>query len=311
VVILIYFPEIMNNLLDKIRDHERNWFDTLVVWVIILSSVVIGFETDTELHTRYFSFFHFFELTVILFFSLEVIISIYAHSPKPFNYFKSGWNLFDFFIIVASIIPFVLQSNDNTANAVLILRIFRLARVFRIFTIFSRFPSLKVLVETLIDSLPSMAYVSILMLILFYVYGVVGVILFSSNDPIHFGNLQTSFLTLFQVVTGEDWPELLKIQMYGSDLFGYYNLPGIQRVSNPQPVIAVIYFVTFILVGAMVILNLFIGIIVNRMNIVAQNNQARQNKNSDQELFNSIEAKLSEVNILLDMLRNKESGKTD
>lgn len=296
----------METLLQKIKNHERNWFETLVIWVIIISSITIGFETDPETHARFFNFFHYFELTVILFFSLEIIINIYANAPHPLNYFKNGWNLFDFFIVVASIIPFILQSNDNTANAVLILRVFRLARVFRVVHVIGHFKPLKDLVETLVKSLPAMAYVSLLMLILFYVYAVVGVIMFGTNDPIHFGNLKTSFLTLFQIVTGEDWPDLLKIQMYGSDLFGYADLPMIRRISNPQPVIAVIYFVTFILIGAMVILNLFIGIIVNRMHLIAQNNN-RNNKADDYKIIlESIEAKSKEINDLVETLKNKK-----
>jgi len=284
----------MKTLLQKIKNHERNWFETLVIWVILISSITIGFETDPEVHARFFNFFHYFELTVVLFFSLEIIINIYANSPNPLNYFKNGWNLFDFIIVIASIIPLILHYSDNTTNAILILRVFRLARVFRVVHVIGHFKPLKDLVETLVKSLTAMAYVSLLMLILFYVYAVIGVIMFGSTDNANFGNISITFLTLFQIVTGENWPDLLRSQMNGSD---------------SQPVFAVIYFVSFILIGSMVILNLFIGIIVNRMNTVAQNNHNNRKKTEREELVSSIELKLEEINNLVIKLKNDNSVK--
>ena len=61
----------------------------------------------------------------------------------------------------------------------------------------------------------------ILLFLLFYVYGAMAVFLFGENDPIHFRNLQTSILSLFRVVTLEDWTDVMYINMYGSNAYGY------------------------------------------------------------------------------------------
>ena len=119
----------------------------------------------------------------------------------------------------------------------------------------------------LLRSLPSMFYVCLLLFLLFYVYAVIGVILFSGNDPVHFGNLWTSFLSLFRIVTLEDWTDVMYLQIYGSDIYQGYNQSIAHLASTPKamPITAVIYFVSFVLLGTMIMLNLVIGVIINGM----------------------------------------------
>ena len=93
-----------------------------------------------------------------------------------------------------------------------------------------------------------MGYVGMLLFIHFYIYAVLGTFLFGANDPGHFGTLGASLLTLFQVVTLEGWVDIMKIQLV--------TLPGF----GPP-----LYFISFIVVGGMIILNLFIGVIMNSM----------------------------------------------
>ena len=110
-----------------------------------------------------------------------------------------------------------------------------------------------------------MFYVGVLLSLTFYVYAVVGVFLFRENDPVHFQNLPTSLLSLFRVVTLEDWTDVMYIQMFGSDVYAYDNTSGITPVSSPKPIVGAAYFVSFVLFGTMIILNLFIGVILNSM----------------------------------------------
>tara|TARA_Y100000814_G_C12276652_1_gene383613 strand:- start:463 stop:978 length:516 start_codon:yes stop_codon:yes gene_type:complete len=99
--------------------------------------------------------------------------------------------------------------------------------------------------------------------------------LFSDNDPLHFRNLQTSMLSLFRAVTLEDWTDLMYINMYGSANYGYdattyaaLEQLGIARneiTSTAHPVLASVFFVSFILTGAMIVLNLFVGVMLTGM----------------------------------------------
>jgi voltage-gated sodium channel len=110
-----------------------------------------------------------------------------------------------------------------------------------------------------------MGYVALLLFVLFYVYSVAATFLFGANDPVHFGSLELSFLSLFRIVTLEGWTELLYIQMYGCAAYGYEGKEALCVASNAQPIVANVFFVSFILLGTMVMLNLFIGVIMNGM----------------------------------------------
>ena len=112
-----------------------------------------------------------------------------------------------------------------------------------------------------------MFYVCLLLGLLFYIYAVIGVMLFSGNDPVHFGNLWSSFLSLFRVVTLEDWTDVMSLQMYGSDVYNGYNqsIEGYTFTPKAMPLVGALYFVSFVLVGTMIMLNLVIGVIINGM----------------------------------------------
>jgi voltage-gated sodium channel len=93
------------------------------------------------------------------------------------------------------------------------------------------------------------------------------VFLFGENDPIHFRNLQTSILSLFRVVTLEDWTDVMYINMYGSNEYGYtaYDLVKWNPTSYGSPLLGAVFFVSFVLIGTMIVLNLVIGVIMNSM----------------------------------------------
>lgn len=132
--------------------------------------------------------------------------------------------------------------------------VLRLARVLRVLRLITAVPRLQLLVTALLRSLPSMSYVALLLCVLFYVYAVLGFSLFGPTDPEHFGSLGASALTLFQVVTLEGWSEIMRTQL----------------VAGLSPSLTIGYFVTFILLGTMITLNLLIGVIVTGMDEARQ-----------------------------------------
>ena len=198
---------------------------------------------------------------VLIIFTLEALIKILAEGNRPLNYFKNPWNIFDFAIVTACLLePFI-----HIGGA--FLPVLRLARILRVLRLVSAIPKLQLLVSCLLKSLPSMFYVSILLFLLFYIYGAMAVFLFGENDPIHFRNLQTSILSLFRVVTLEDWTDVMYINMYGSDAYGYSanDLKKWNPTSSESPIGAAFFFVSFVLLGTMIVLNLVIGVIMNSM----------------------------------------------
>jgi len=232
-------------------------FSSFIVGVIVFAGVLVGFETFPEVMARYGDFLHFLDKIVLGIFTAEVVLKMAAEKTRPWRYFKDGWNLFDFTIVAVCFLPL-------GGSYVAVLRLFRLLRVIRLITVI---PKLQLLVTALLRSLPSMFYVCLLLFLLFYVYAVIGVMLFSGNDPIHFGNLWKSFLSLFRIVTLEDWTDIMYLQIYGSDIYQGFNQSVAELAPTPKamPLLGAAYFVSFVLLGTMIMLNLVIGVIINGM----------------------------------------------
>lgn len=237
-----------------IRDDKR--FQNLVIAIILLAGIVVGIETDRGMVSQHGKLLHFVNDIILWIFVAEIAVKILAEGRRPFDFFKDPWNLFDFLIVAVCFLPFDAQY----------IAVLRLARILRVLKLVTAIPKLQILVGALLKSVPSMGYVSILLLLLFYMYAVVGSFLFSANDPVHFGGLWISMLTLFRVCTLEDWTDVMYIQMYGSDLYAHPNPHGlIAEQAAGHPLLGAAYFVSFVMFGTMIILNLFIGIIMNGM----------------------------------------------
>ena len=218
------------------RIVSSTYFTSFIVSVIVFAGILVSVETFPEIATQHAASIHLLNNIVLAIFTLEVVLKITAEKAQPWRYFKDGWNLFDFIIVAICFLPL-------GGSYVAVLRLFRLLRVIRLITVI---PKLQLLVTALLRSLPSMFYVCLLLFLLFYVYAVIGVILFSGNDPVHFGNLWTSFLSLFRIVTLEDWTDVMYETM----------------VVYP---LSWIFYITFIFFTAFAFLNMIIGIVVGVM----------------------------------------------
>ena len=159
--------------------------------------------------------------------------------------------------------------------------VLRLARVLRALRLVTAVPRLQLLVSSLLKSIPSLGYVGLLLTVLFYVYAVMGIFLFRGNDPVHFQDLSTSLLTLFRVVTLEDWTDVMYIQMYGSDAYpGYADFAQahLREASLGRPLLGAAFFVSFVMLGTMIMLNLFIGVIINSMSEAKAEKEAEERR---------------------------------
>ncbi len=225
----------MNTSISRFVDSRL--FQTLSLILIGSSAVVIGLETDQGLMASHGDLLRGIDRFLLVGFSLEVGLRLGAVGWNPVRFFRDGWNFFDFLVVVLCWLPWGGQG----------VAVLRLARVLRALRIIRVFPQLRIIVEALIRSFSSMGYVGLLLGILFYIYSVLGVLQFGAIDPEHFGSLSKASLTLFQVVTLEGWVDLMKTSAVSF------------------PLLAPFYFVSFIILGTMIILNLFIGVIVGGM----------------------------------------------
>ena len=230
-------------------------FNTFIIAVILFAGVLVGVETYPEMVAQYGEILHLLDVIVLTIFVVEIFLKMGAEGRRPWRYFKDPWNVFDFSIVAVAFIPGVSQY-------ALVMRLARLLRVLRLVRFI---PRLRILVTALLKSIPSMLYVSILLGMLFYMYAVAGTFLFGVNDPVHFGSLHLSMLSLFRVVTLEDWTDIMYTAMYGCDVYGYGFFEELCTAPEAFPLVGPLYFVSFVLIGTMIVLNLFVGIIMSGM----------------------------------------------
>ncbi len=236
---------------------DAPWFQNFITAVILLAGVVVGFETYPSVAETHRSLLDITNDVILWIFVAEIVVKMGAEGKKPWRYFYDPWNIFDFLIVAVCFMPIDAQY----------VTVLRLARLLRVLKLVRALPRLQILVGALLKSIPSMVYVSVLLFLLFYLYGVAGTFMFAENDPVHFRNLQMSMLSLFRAVTLEDWTDLMYIAMYGSENYGYdaAMLAEWKPTSVAMPVVGAGFFVSFVLMGTMIILNLFIGVIMNGM----------------------------------------------
>jgi len=286
-------------------------FQYFILAMIVLAAIVVGLETSETLMASYGYWLKLADSIILYIFVIEAIMKMGQHGKRWYRYFKDPWNIFDFSIVAVCFLPFA-----GHFAAVL-----RLARVLRALRLVTQVPKLQLLVVSLLKSMPSMGYIGILLLLLFYIYAVMGVFLWRENDPIHFGTLGRSMLSLFRVVTLEDWTDLMYIQMWGSDAYPFTpeERAGFTFESKSNPVMGAAYFISFVLFGTMIMLNLFIGVILNSMH-EAQDEEDRKKRQQhideagiaslDDEIV-TIEKELEELSKHLRYLRGRMKREID
>ena len=287
------------------RIAESTGFQRGVLALIILAAVLVGLETDPYITSVYGDLIRTLNDIILWAFVAEAVIKMAQHGRYFLRYFKDPWNIFDFAIIAVCFLPI------NAQYAAVL----RLARVFRSLRLVTALPKLQMLVNALLNSIPAMIYVGLMLFLLFYLYGVMGVFLFRDNDPVHFENLPTSMLTLFRVVTQEDWTDVMYIQMYGSEVYPPpYRTTELEAKPSARPVLGAMFFVSFVFFGTMIMLNLFIGVILNSMEEVQREKEKQalddgepgtDASQSESAALDDIAARLNAMNSRIDAVLEK------
>jgi len=213
---------------------QRNkLFESTVIAIIVISALTIGAKTY-NLSSEFRQGLEWLDIGVTLFFVLEISVRMMAER-RFLNFFRSGWNVFDFTIVVASLVP--LQDSELVLLA-------RLLRIFRVLRLVSLIPELRLLVNALFKAVPRMGYVVLLMFVIFYIYGAVGSILFEAINPQLWGDVAISMLTLFRVATFEDWTDVM------------YETMVVYPLSWT-------FYLSFIFLTTFVFLNMMVGIVLD------------------------------------------------
>ncbi|WP_129791631.1 ion transporter [Sphingosinicella sp. CPCC 101087] len=212
---------------------ETRNFEHAITAVIVVNAIGLGLETSPEIMARFGGIIYAIDRAAIAIFVVELAMKLFAYR---LGFFRNGWNIFDFVIVSAALVPASQQFS--------VLRALRILRALRLVSVV---PSMRKVIVGLFSAIPSIGTVIVMLVLLFYVSAVMATKLFGAAFPEWFGSFGASLYSLFQIMTLESWSM------------------GIVRPVMEQFPYAWAFFVPFILLTSFIVLNLFIGVIVNAM----------------------------------------------
>lgn len=215
------------------RLRSNKIFELCVIAIIIMSALIIGVKTY-PLPAWTEPLIIALDWMITVFFMVELTIRFVGDENKR-RFFYNGWNLFDTLIVVVSLIP--IQDSELAL-------IGRLVRIFRVLRMVSIIPELRVLLTSLLTALPQLGYVALMMFIIFYIYAAVEATFFATINPDLWGDIAISMLTLFRIMTFEDWTDVM------------YETMAVYPLSWA-------FYLSFIFLSAFAFLNMIIGIVVS------------------------------------------------
>ncbi|XP_063449359.1 voltage-dependent L-type calcium channel subunit alpha-1C isoform X10 [Pan paniscus] len=223
-------------------------------------------------------------------FTVEMILKLIAFKPK--GYFSDPWNVFDFLIVIGSIIDVILSetnpaehtqcspSMNAEENSRISITFFRLFRVMRLVKLLSRGEGIRTLLWTFIKSFQALPYVALLIVMLFFIYAVIGMQVFGKialNDTTEINrnnNFQTfpqAVLLLFRCATGEAWQDIMLACMPGKKCAPESEPSNSTEGETPcGSSFAVFYFISFYMLCAFLIINLFVAVIMDNFDYLTR-----------------------------------------
>ncbi len=224
--------------IDGLRDKlvalvDGQAFNNVIIGIIVLNSIVIGMQTSDALVGAFGPILDILDTIFLTIFVIELMMRIVSYGA---SFVKRPWSVFDFVVVGVALTP--------GAEAFSVVRALRILRALRLI---SQVPTMRVVVEALLRSLPGLGSTAILLLLIFYVGGVMTTVLFKSAFPQFFGDLGASIYSLFQIMTLESWSM------------------GIVRPVMEEYPYSWLFFVPFVIVTSILVLNLVVAIVVDSM----------------------------------------------
>jgi voltage-gated sodium channel len=253
-------------------------FNLAIFVVILANAVVLGLETYEGMVRSHGGLLRTLNDVFLGVFVVELAIRLIGFGSKPHHFFRSGWNVFDFLVVMASFTPGLRE------NAML-LRLARLARVLRIVRLL---PDLRVLTIAIGRSIPGVMSLAVLAVLVLFIYGMVGWTIFDEHAPKQYGSIGEAMLTLFVTLTLENLPDQIAL---GRELSDW----------------TLLYFISYALVAAFLIFNILIGVVINSLEEARAIEHARERADRiahGEPAEPVIEERIAEVRMALDQLES-------
>ncbi|MES2253280.1 MAG: ion transporter [Pseudomonadota bacterium] len=238
-----------------------NLADELIATVIIINAVSIFLATSSYMSEHYGWLLEKIDHYALIFFSIELLIRLYIERIK---FFKSGWCLFDTFIVLISIPP--QMGYLTTLRALRILRLVRLIRFF---------PKMQFLIVSMKDAIPGIVSVSFFLMLFFSIFSILAFHLFKGVNEEYFLSISHTLMSMFQLMINDGWAEIVR------------------PLQKTMPY-ANLFFISYIVVMKFMLLNLFFGLIINSIqhSARAENRKNMKILTTNIEVATELEAKI-------------------
>nr|XP_015839353.1 PREDICTED: uncharacterized protein LOC661666 isoform X2 [Tribolium castaneum] len=289
----------------KIRHTVKTqWFYWSVIVLVFFNTVCVAVEYHGQPQWLT-DFLYYAEFVFLGLFLSEMFVKVYALGPRI--YFESAFNRFDCVVISGSIFEVVWSEYKDGSFGLSVLRALRLLRIFKVTKYWS---SLRNLVISLLNSMRSIISLLFLLFLFILIFALLGMQLFGGEfnfddetPPTNFNTFPIALLTVFQILTGEDWNEVMYL---GIEALGGHNNGGM---------IYSLYFIVLMLFGNYTLLNVFLAIAVDNLAnaqelTAAEEEQAEENREKQaQELEKEMEALQMDGHTVFSMSPTKETKK--
>uniref|UniRef100_A0A8D2NCM8 Voltage-dependent L-type calcium channel subunit alpha n=1 Tax=Zonotrichia albicollis TaxID=44394 RepID=A0A8D2NCM8_ZONAL len=260
-----------------------SYFEYLMFFLIMLNTICLGMQHYNQSEEMN----HVSDILNVAFtilFTLEMILKLMAFKVK--GYFGDPWNVFDFLIVIGSIIDVILSEIDVSVqgqgdpddNGRVSITFFRLFRVMRLVKLLSRGEGVRTLLWTFIKSFQALPYVALLIVMLFFIYAVIGMQMFGKiamvdgtqiNRNNNFQTFPQAVLLLFRCATGEAWQEILLDCSYGRRCDPESDYAEGEEYTCGTG-FAYFYFISFYMLCAFLIINLFVAVIMDNFDYLTR-----------------------------------------
>ena len=230
------------------RIIHSSQFELLIAFIILVNALSLALLTMPDIDPEVKQTLGELDTFALYLYLVELIMRIVSYGKRPWEFFRQGWNIFDFSIVVLS---FGIFSGETI--------ILRLLRIFRLIRIFRFLPEVRVLTSSVVKSLPPLMSVGVLIFLALFIYGMAGVYLFGEQLPESWGNITLALTTLFILLTLENFPNYLEEAVEISP----WALP---------------FYLSYIFIVVFTVLNVLIGIVLNAMDEAREENKERKRK---------------------------------
>ncbi|XP_056119599.1 sodium channel, voltage gated, type V-like, alpha b isoform X1 [Rhinichthys klamathensis goyatoka] len=256
---------------------SKQAFDIIIMLLIILNMVTMMVETDEQSPGVEY-ILYYINLAFIVVFTAECILKIIA---LRCYFFTVSWNIFDFVVVILSIVGIVLADIiEKYFVSPTLFRVIRLARIGRILRLIRGAKGIRTLLFALMMSLPALFNIGLLLFLVMFIYAIFGMANFAYvkkqggiDDMFNFETFGNSMICLFQITTSAGWDNLLNPILNNSPEECDPDVPhtGTNARGNcGNPSVGITFFVTYIIISFLIVVNMYIAIILENFSVATE-----------------------------------------